>query len=295
VLDLDGRVGVVTGAASGIGLAIGRALAAEGVRLVLADVERGPLDDAAATFTTPVTTRVCDVSRVEDVHALADHAFAEHGAVHVVCNTAGVSSSGLTWTQTERDWEWVLGVNLWGVVHGIRAFVPRMLETGEPGHVVNTSSMSGLAPGPGVGAYGASKAGVIALTESLHMDLVATGAAVRAHVLLPSFTRTRIMESNRNRPADLGPGRAAGDGTPESGMDRERIKSLLAKGQDPDDVAACVLDAIHHDRFWIVPFPRSLERARVRFDSILELTNPPVVLAGTIPERAAGPGQAVQS
>src|SRR5687768_12256038 len=112
--DLQGRVGVVTGAASGIGLAIARALAAEGVRLVLADVERGALDEAAATFTTPVSTRACDVSRAEDVQALADHAFAEHGAVHVVCNNAGVSSSGLTWEQTEQDWAWVLGVNLWG-------------------------------------------------------------------------------------------------------------------------------------------------------------------------------------
>jgi NAD(P)-dependent dehydrogenase (short-subunit alcohol dehydrogenase family) len=290
VLDLGGRVGVVTGAASGIGLAIARALAAEGMALVLADVERGALDEAAASFTTPVTTRACDVSQAADVQALAEHAFAEHGAVHVLCNNAGVSSSGLTWQQTEQDWQWVLGVNLWGVVHGIRAFVPRMLETGEPGHVISTSSMSGLAPGPGVGAYGASKAGVIALTESLQMDLVATGAAVRAHVLLPSFTRTRIMESNRNRPADLGPGRAAGEGTPESGMDRERVKALLSKGQDPDEVAACVLDAIHHDRFWIVPFPDSLARARVRFDSILDLTNPPVVLAGAIPGRGSGAG-----
>ncbi len=224
---------------------------------------------------------------------MAEHAFAEHGAVHVVCNNAGVSSSGRTWEQTERDWAWVLGVNLWGVVHGIRAFVPRMLETGEPGHVINTSSMSGMAPGPAVGAYGASKAGVIALSESLHMDLEATGAAVRAHVLLPSFTRTRILESSRNRPAEFGPGRipeaGTGDGPPAPGADRERTRRLLAKGQDPDEVAACVVDAIHHDRFWIVPFPDSLARVRIRFGSFLELTNPPVVLAGTIPGRQAGP------
>jgi NAD(P)-dependent dehydrogenase (short-subunit alcohol dehydrogenase family) len=290
--DLDGRVAVVTGGASGIGLALARTLAAEGMHLVLADVEAGALDEAAASLAGvgkgSVSARVCDVSSAESVRALADAAFAEHGAVHVVCLNAGVSSSGLTWQQTEADWAWVLGVNLWGVVHGIRAFVPRMVEAGEDGHVVATSSMSGMAPGPGVGAYGASKAGVIALMESLHMDLSATDSRVRAHVLLPSFTRTRILESQRNRPDALGPGRSAADGTPESGMDRSRVQALLAQGQDPAEVADCVLRAIRADRFWIVPHEPSLERARVRFESILALSNPPVMLAGTVPGARSG-------
>jgi NAD(P)-dependent dehydrogenase (short-subunit alcohol dehydrogenase family) len=294
--ELDGRVAVVTGAASGIGLAMARALAAEGMHLVLADVEAGALADAAATLTGAgkgaVSARVCDVSSADSVQALADAAFAEHGAVHVVCLNAGVSSSGLTWQQSEADWAWVLGVNLWGVVHGIRAFVPRMADAGQDGHVVATSSMSGLAPGPGVGAYGASKAGVIALMESLHMDLVATGSRLRAHVLLPSFTRTRILESQRNRPGASGAGRSAADGTPESGLDRSRIQALLARGQDPAEVADCVLAAFRADRFWIVPHEPSLERARVRFESILALSNPPVMLAGTVPGASGGPAPA---
>ena len=201
----DGSVAVVTGGASGIGAALGHAFAAAGCSVVLADVDSSALDAVAGTVEGEVLTVVTDVSVATDVERLAEVAFDRFGAVHVVCNNAGVSTFNPVVAQTLDDWRWVLGVNLWGVVHGVQAFLPRLLSQGEPAYIVNTSSLAGLASGlPSLGPYNVSKVGVVALSETLRMELAMAGAPVGVSVLCPGSTPTAILESERNRPAALG-------------------------------------------------------------------------------------------
>lgn len=208
--DFSGRTAVVTGAASGLGLALARALAAEGMHLVLSDVDAPGLAQAAEDLAGrggEVHAVAGDVSRADDVERLAQLARGRLGAVDLLCNNAGVSKSGLTWELTEHDWQWVLGVDLWGVVHGIRAFVPAMLAAEaagrSAGHVVNTASMTALLPMPRMAAYSAAKSAVLALSESLQHDLQATGSSIGVSVFCPGWVPTRIADSARNRPAAL--------------------------------------------------------------------------------------------
>ena len=208
---LRGRVAVITGGASGIGRALAERFATAGARLVLADVEEPALAAAGADLRAAgaeVAEVVTDVADPGAVDALADAAYQRFGAVHVVCNNAGVVSTGPSWEQSIEDWQWVLGVDLWGVIHGVRSFVPRMLDGGEPGHIVNTASIAGLLPFPNIAPYDVAKAGVVALSEALHGELRAAGAAIGVSVLCPGVVPTRISESSRNRPG-RGAARAA--------------------------------------------------------------------------------------
>ena len=242
--ELSGRVAVVTGAASGIGRAIAERLAGAGMQLVLADVEDGPLraaTDELAAGGVEVLAVPTDVTVAAAVDDLAAAAYARFGAVHVVCNNAGVVTFGPCWEQTVEDWTWVLGVDLWGVVHGVRAFVPRMLAGGEPGHVVNTSSIAGLLAMPGIAPYDVAKAGVVALSEALHQELRQAGSPIGVSVLCPGVVPTRISESGRNRPG----GGAAPD-------DIETQREPPPTARTADEIAADVHDAIVADRFWIV-------------------------------------------
>jgi NAD(P)-dependent dehydrogenase (short-subunit alcohol dehydrogenase family) len=205
--ELRGKVAVVTGAASGIGRAMAERFAREGMKLVLADVQEKPLAearDAIARGGAEVIAVPTDVSKWEQVDALAKRAFEAYGAAHVVCNNAGVGTGGVTWEMSPADWEWVFGVNQWSVVHGIRAFVPRMIAQGE-GHIVNTASIAGLLSAPGMGAYCATKHAVVAISECLHLDLAVTGNGSKVHVsvVCPAWVKTSIADSERNRPASL--------------------------------------------------------------------------------------------
>jgi NAD(P)-dependent dehydrogenase (short-subunit alcohol dehydrogenase family) len=194
VEDLNGRVVVITGAGSGIGRGLAHAFAEQGARLVLADRDATGVEGTRSELPegTPASLVTTDVSRPEAVDELAAHAFDIGGAVHVLCNNAGVACSGLTWEQSLEDWQWLLGVNLMGVVHGIRSFVPRMLAQGAPAHIVNTASMMGLLTSPGIGAYAASKHAVIAISESLRHDLAAREASVSVSVLCPGPVNTNV-------------------------------------------------------------------------------------------------------
>jgi NAD(P)-dependent dehydrogenase (short-subunit alcohol dehydrogenase family) len=254
---LHGKVAVVTGGASGIGLALAQRFGAEGMRLVIADVEEGVLDEATENLRDnglDVIALRCDVSRAEDIERLAEQTYDAYGACHVLCNNAGVVHRALAWEQTVADWEWVLGVDLWGVIHGLRAFVPRMLAGGEVGHIVNTASTAGLMAFPSIASYDVAKAGVVALSECLCADLGSVGAPIGVSVLCPGVVRTRIYESERNRP-DAG---AAAQFTSGSQRAPETI--------GPEVVADHVVRAIQDERFWILPHPRYgeivLERAR---------------------------------
>lgn len=265
-----GKVAVVTGAASGIGKALATRFGDEGMRVVMADVERPVLEAAAAELgerigagnVLAVPTDVRDDAAVD---ALAAATFDRFGTAHVVCNNAGVGTGGLTWTVPADRWRWIVDVNLLGVAHGIRAFVPKMIEQGE-GHVVNTASSAGILTGPAMSPYFATKHAVVALSESLHFDLRLTGAAVGVSVLCPEWVRTNIADSERNRPAEVG--EAA---TPE-GMDpevaRAFIQSLVEGGIPPEAAADAVVDAIRTGRFWIFTHPTTVKAARQRWDAI---------------------------
>ncbi len=269
-----GRVAVVTGAASGIGRALAERFAAEGMKVVLADVEDEPLQATAREMTAagatvlPVRT---DVSRLADIEALAERAWSAYGAVHVVCNNAGVSAGGMVWEGTPAEWEWVVGVNLWGVIHGVRVFVPRMLAGGDEGHVVNTASVAGLVAGPGMGPYNVTKFAVVALSETLHHDLALTGARIRVSVLCPAWVSTRIVDADRNRPASLG------TRAPDPAFEnlREMARGLVAAGLPPARVAELVLAAIRDQRLYVLTHPEFTPVLRQRVEALLDGRNPP--------------------
>jgi NAD(P)-dependent dehydrogenase (short-subunit alcohol dehydrogenase family) len=250
-MNVAGRTAVITGGASGIGLATARALAGRGARLVLADVEEGPLDAAVAALGdggAEVLGVRCDVASLPDVERLRDEALARFGSVHVVFNNAGVGGGPLLGAPIEA-WRWVRSVNLDGVVHGLHVFLPLLLDQDE-GHVVNTASLAGLGGVPGMGPYCATKFAVVGLSESLFYDLAARRSRVGVSVLCPGFVRTRIAESSRNMPADL---RALQPAEPASSALADAAAAAVAAGIEPDVVADHVAGAIERDEFWILP------------------------------------------
>ena len=281
--EFSGKVAVVTGAASGIGRAMAERFAAEGMKVVLADVEKGALAQAEAEMKASGATALAvptDVSRAADVETLAKKTIDAFGAVHVLCNNAGVPPVvAPTWELTEADWQWVLGVNLWGVLHGIRVFVPIMLEQDSEGHVVNTASVAGLLSAPWAATYDVAKHGVVTLSESLHRELAAVGSKLKVSVLCPAWVKTQLMDGGRNRPAALrnqpGPAAAA----PQAALMEQAVRQLVAAGTEPAAIADRVLNAIMDDQFYILPHPEWKEQVRVRMEDIIEERNPGVEAA----------------
>jgi NAD(P)-dependent dehydrogenase (short-subunit alcohol dehydrogenase family) len=271
--ELRGKTVVITGAASGIGRAMAEAFASEGSRLVLADVELGALDETAAMLRAggaSVLAVPTDVSNPEQVEALADRAVAELGRVDVVCNNAGVALSGRLWEHSLKDWNWLFGVNLWGVVHGIRSFVPRMIAQGGEGHVVNTGSVAGLISGPFMGIYNVTKHAVVTLSETLQKELILMETQVRVSVLCPGFVSTRILDAERNRPADL----QNPTPTERHPTFEEMASAAIAAGLPPSEAAARVVDAVKHERFYVLTHPAFAPRVRERMEDILEGRDP---------------------
>jgi NAD(P)-dependent dehydrogenase (short-subunit alcohol dehydrogenase family) len=244
--DLSGRVAVVTGAGSGIGRSLASRLSKEGVHVVIADVEEAALRGTAELVGGDVVAVPTDVTRRDDVIALADRAFDVFGAVDVLCNNAGVFQGGLIWERTQADFEWTLGVNLWGILHAIQVFVPRMLEQTRDSHIVNTVSMGGLATTPFSGPYYVSKFAAMAATECLAQDLASVGAPIKVSALCPSLIATGLSRSERNRPASL-----QSEPTESSAFVAEAMVGSTAAGLHPDVVAEMVLDAVREERFLI--------------------------------------------
>ncbi len=275
---LQGKVAVITGAASGIGRAVATRAAAEGMKVVLADIEENALKEAAdelAATGADVIAAVTDVSDVASVRELRDRTLREFDAVHLVHNNAGVGTGGPIWDVPEQDWRWILEVNLWGVVHGISTFVPLFIEQGE-GHVVNTASIAGLTTAPFLGPYNATKQAVVAISETLYKDLEAAGiSGVGVSVLCPGFVQTRIAESERNRPS-WAPEREVEGATEMRGL----IQDLVRGGIPADQVAELVLDAVRTNTFYILTHPELRGALRTRFDDILEGRPPsPTIIA----------------
>jgi NAD(P)-dependent dehydrogenase (short-subunit alcohol dehydrogenase family) len=271
----EGKTAVVTGAASGIGRALAERFAQARMQVVLADIQKDALDRAVREMEERqhrVIGVVANTMVRESVQALAERAIAEFGKVHVLCNNAGIASfsEGVKpiWEVADTDWQWVMGVNFWGVVYGLQAFVPHMIAHGESGHVVNTASLAGLMPGGGT--YGVSKHGVLALSEGLHRDLKARNANIGASVLCPGFVNTQIFDAERNRPPEL-----KSTASPElvAGM-REMGKAMLAQGKAPSEVADIVFDSIAEDRFYILPHPAWDPIVRERVEHVLSRGDP---------------------
>ncbi|HEX7216315.1 MAG TPA: SDR family NAD(P)-dependent oxidoreductase [Methylomirabilota bacterium] len=271
----QGRVAVVTGAASGIGLALAERFAAEGMKVVMADIEAAALATASEGLRrqgTPIHAIRVDVARPEDVERLAVETYRAFGAAHVVCNNAGVAVIGAAHEHTLADWQWVIGVNLWGVIHGVRAFLPRMLAGGDEGHIVNTASMAGLTTAPFMSVYDVTKHGVVALSESMYKELAVTGAPIGVSVVCPGLIDTNIMRSSRNRPEALADQGKAG---PQAQAFGQALSDRLVGGYPPSEVAEQVLAGIREGRFYIVPAqPEVKGNIAIRAQDLLELRNP---------------------
>lgn len=282
-MEFAGRVVVITGAGSGFGREFARIAAQRGMKLVLADVQRDALEataDEMRKLSAPVATEVVDVSKSEDVARLADRAWSEFGAVNLLFNNAGVGTGGYIWESSEADWAWVLGVNVMGVAHGIRHFVPRMLaaeKTGEPGHVVNTASMAGWVSPPLMGVYNVSKHAVVTMTETLYHDLRLAGSRIGTTLLSPAFVPTGIHTSERNRPEEL-----ANRQPPTESMEmaRKLTEKAVTRGRiGAADVAQMTFDAIAANRFYVFTHPKILPTVHERVQAALAGEQPADPLA----------------
>ncbi len=260
--ELSGRTAVITGGASGIGLATARALAREGLKIVLADRDAQALERAQGDVEklgAPVLAVPTDVGELEQVQALANRSFDHFGAVHVVFNNAGVALAGLMYEHTHEEWEWIVRVNLWGVIHGVEVFVPRLIAQGQGGHVVSTASFAGLVPNYGLGAYCVTKYGVVALSECLQRELRNHGIGVS--VLCPMMVATNIgANSARDRPS--------GDSAPATGLEQASSRPPEGGTLEPVEVAQRVLRAIQQNELYIVTHPESRAFIRKRFERI---------------------------
>jgi NAD(P)-dependent dehydrogenase (short-subunit alcohol dehydrogenase family) len=279
IQDFKGKTAVLTGAGSGFGLECARIGAKLGMNLVLVDVQQDALDKATAEIEATgvkVLSRKVDVSSNEQMEALAADVEKTFGAPHFVFNNAGVGSGGLIWENSVKDWEWVLGVNLWGVVHGVRLFTPMMLAAAKKdpawrGHIVNTASMAGLLTPPNMGIYNVSKHAVVSLTETLYQDLKLVSDQVSASVLCPYFVPTGISQSHRNRPAELADEKATQSQLIGQAMSDKAVSSGKVTAAQ---VAQLVFDAITADQFYIFSHPRALGNVRARMEGIVNITNP---------------------
>jgi len=261
--EFAGRVAVVTGAASGIGLATATRFAREGMRVVLADIERAPLAAAVAKLRDQgheVLGVPTDVSRLDSIEQLAERTLAAFGQVHVVHNNAGVVRAGRLAELSIADWQWVLDVDLWSVIYGVKTFLPLIREAGE-GHIVNTASSSGLQSAPEIGPYNVAKFGVVALSETLQLELIAEDSAIGASVLCPGAIATRITESERNRPD-------AADDTETNRRFRQFAGKLVGEGHSPESVAERVVHAVRAKEFWILTHPDWIDVLRKRVDGM---------------------------
>jgi len=275
--DVACKAAVFTGAASGIGRGMAESFVAAGMKVVLSDVEEKALMqtiEALRDANADVHGVVTDVSKADQVRALAEESLKTFGAVHVLCNNAGIGiRSTSTWDATLDDWQWILGVNLMGVIYGVRTFIPIMLEQGGESHIVNTASMAGLVSGGDNALYGVTKFGVVALSEHLYLELEQAGARTKVSVLCPGFVNTNIMDSERNRPADLQNASPSPTG-PRFDAAYEWVLEQLEKGLSPRHVGDQVLSAILEERFYILTHPDWNYLIEHRLKTILNGQNP---------------------
>ncbi len=272
------RVAVITGAASGIGRALADRCAQERMRVVLSDVEAGALAQVEQDLKSQGATVLAvptDVSKESDMQALADKVERMFGAVHLLCNNAGVGAGSTIWESTRADWEWVVRVNLWGVIHGIRVFVPRMLARNSEGHIVNTASIAGLLPYPPSAPYQVTKHAVVSLSEHLYHSLAQRNAKIKVSVACPGWVKTRIMDSDRNRPAELQNDPSAPT-TPQEAAVEEQMRQAAESGIPAAQVADAIFQAVRDEKFYVLTHPELTRYVRYRMEDIVQQRNPRV-------------------
>ena len=281
--EFNDKVAVITGAAAGIGHGLAERCIKEGMKVVIADIDEDTIrkfesewkDKGARVLAVPT-----DVSKLSDVEDLAKETLGTFGAVHLLCNNAGVIVPGVIWENTLADWEWVLGVNLWGVIHGIRVFVPLMLLQDSEAHIVNTASPAGLVAGPGWGIYRVTKHGVISLSETLYYDLDQLGAKLKVSILCPDTVNTEFVDSHRVRPSKLQNESNNQIRRPEVELQEQTLRQALSNGTSPDQVADQVFNGIREEKLYILmqfdrgERPQWRERVRIRTENILQEKNP---------------------
>ena len=273
--EFAGKVAVITGAASGIGRAIAEWCVRAGMKVVLADIDDGPLNKTRAELEAMGGNVLCvrtDVSKRSDVESLAQKAFDTFGSVHLLFNNAGVAAGGPPWEATWNDWEWVIGVNLWGVIHGVKVFTPLMMAQNTECHILNTSSSAGLTAGGISAPYSVTKHAVVALSESLYFALQQRNSLVKVSVLCPGLVRTNIGNAERTRPAELR--NEPVPLSPELQAGRAAFHALVAAATPPDQVAEKVFDAIRKEQFYILSDPAWLDLVRLRTTKLLDMENP---------------------
>lgn len=272
--DVKDKVAVVTGAASGIGRGMAQSFVAAGMKVVLSDVEQAPLEATCKELRAlgaDVHAVVTDVSKPDDVSALAEQSLRRYGAVHVLCNNAGVGTDVRpSWNASLEDWNWVLGVNLMGVIHGVRNFIPLMIEQGAEAHIVNTASLAGLIYGENT-VYSVSKFGVVALSESIQLELARAGHKLKVSVLCPAWVNTDIGRAGRNRPGTVPP---AASRAPLTQVFADWVADQTSRGLDPRAVGDQVLDAIHNERFYVLTHPEWRPLIEHRMRTVLSGDNP---------------------
>jgi len=281
VKEFKGKVAVITGAASGIGRGIAQRCVSEGMKVVLADIDDANLAKAETELKSAGGTALAvttDVSKRSDVERLARQAFDAFGQVRVLFNNAGVGAGGAPWEATWNDWEWVIGVNLWGVIHGVKVSTPLMLAQNTECHIVNTASTAGLVVGGALGPYSVTKHAVVALSESLYLTLQQRNSLIKVSVLCPGMVRTNIFNAESHRPAELR--NEPVPLTPEMQARLAAFKAVLEAGMPPLQVADAVFEAIRKEQFYIVTHPEWMEAVQLRTDKLLRLENPesPVAL-----------------
>ncbi len=272
--NLSGKVAVITGGGSGIGRSLAHAFAAHGMKVVLADVDEVAMRAVEAELAeggAEVLPFVCDTSLEPNVYALAQATLDRFGGAHVLCNNAGVAGKGDPWSGPMSSWDWVVGINLYGVVHGIRAFLPIMQDQGE-GHIVNTASMAGLVALPGAAAYNATKTAVVAITEGLFLELKSTGSPVGVSVLCPGFVKTNLLTGQKwqDRLGTEPPMTTS----PMGQIIEQMLTDGVENGVDPDGIAAQVVDAIVTERFWILTHPEMRQAPVERMQRAAAQENP---------------------
>jgi NAD(P)-dependent dehydrogenase (short-subunit alcohol dehydrogenase family) len=275
------KVAVVTGAASGIGRALAERCADEGMKVVLAGINEDNLksveNDIKAKGTTTLVVKT-DVSKAEDIESLAKKTMDTFGGVHLLCNNAGVGGGTTVWGSTLSDWQWTLGVNLWGVIYGTHYFVPLMLKQNTECHIVNTSSIAGLMGSAGMGPYRVSKHGVVALSECLYNELVQSGSQIGVSVLCPIHVKTRVLDCERDRPAEL-KNDVVQDQMAMSDPTRKYLAQAIENGLPPKQIADVVFDAIKENKFYILPQFEIVKAAvQVRMEDILQERNPTTLI-----------------
>jgi NAD(P)-dependent dehydrogenase (short-subunit alcohol dehydrogenase family) len=279
----EGKVAVVTGGASGLGLAMAQRFADAGMNIVIGDIEAEPLAMAEAAIAAKgvkVLPKRTDVAKAGDVEALAESAYRRFGGVNVLCNNAGVGGSpGAMWELSEADWRWVIDVDLWSVIHGVRSFVPRMIASGQESHVVNTASVAGLVSGAVGGPYTVAKFGVVALSEQLYYELGRAGHNIGVSVLCPGFVNTNIYDSSRNRQAEYG--QPAAEPSPDAQQRRAMLEAMRTTMIQPAEIGELVFEAVRTRNLYIIPAgSEALDSAvRARLENVVERRNPPVQLA----------------